>query len=304
MGESLLEVKTRIQTVESIRKITNAMKLIANSRYNQLKNLYDGNLAYMEEIKEAMELCLLYVDYSKTARPTCLVQNPGNKKLYIFVTSTLGLCGSYYNNLSKLASKVLTKNDDVIFIGEKGYRHYKDKVHRAYKRFIHLLDNFSYTKINLFRHQLDELYRQEGYSSINIIYTAYINSMTTKCVCKKILPLDGEKIVREKKEKLAQAMTDEYLNIVNGYLEATWSGEAIEFMKKGVSKANALKKLIDVLKLERNEVAVIGDSGNDVSMFKEFEHSFVMSHAPEEIKKFASTVVDNVYDLKNYIMKE
>ena len=56
MGESLLEVKTRIQTVESIRKITNAMKLIANSRYNQLKNLYDGNLAYMEEIKEAMEL--------------------------------------------------------------------------------------------------------------------------------------------------------------------------------------------------------------------------------------------------------
>ena len=83
MGESLLEVKTRIQTVESIRKITNAMKLIANSRYNQLKNLYDGNLAYMEEIKEAMELCLLYVDYSKTAQPTCLVQNPGNKKLYI-----------------------------------------------------------------------------------------------------------------------------------------------------------------------------------------------------------------------------
>lgn len=108
----------------------------------------------------------------------------------------------------------------------------------------------------------------------------------------------------EKKEKLAQSMTDEYVNIVDGYLEATWSGEAIEFMKKGVSKANALKKLIDVLKLERNEVAVIGDSGNDVSMFKEFEHSFVMSHAPEEIKKFASTVVDNVYDLKNYIMKE
>ena len=30
------------------------MKLIANSRYNQLKNLYDGNLAYMDEIKEAM----------------------------------------------------------------------------------------------------------------------------------------------------------------------------------------------------------------------------------------------------------
>ena len=266
MGESLLEVKTRIQTVESIRKITNAMKLIANSRYNQLKNLYDGNLAYMEEIKEAMELCLLYVDYSKTARPTCLVQNSGNKKLYIFVTSTLGLCGSYYNNLSKLASKVLTKNDDVIFIGEKGYRHYKDKVHRAYKRFIHLLDNFSYTKINLFRHQLDELYRQEGYSSINIIYTAYINSMTTKCVCKKILPLDGEKIVREKKEKLeplfegksskvADLIVPHYLDalLYRSFLESAISEQTNRknSMENATSSAD---KLLYELKLEYNKV--------------------------------------------------
>lgn len=266
MGESLLEVKTRIQTVESIRKITNAMKLIANSRYNQLKNLYDGNLAYMEEIKEAMELCLLYVDYSKTARPTCLVQNPGNKKLYIFVTSTLGLCGSYYNNLSKLASKVLTKNDDVIFIGEKGYRHYKDKVHRAYKRFIHLLDNFSYTKINLFRHQLDELYRLEGYSSINIIYTAYINSMTTKCVCKKILPLDGEKIVREKKEKLeplfegksskvADLIVPHYLDalLYRSFLESAISEQTNRknSMENATSSAD---KLLYELKLEYNKV--------------------------------------------------
>lgn len=266
MGESLLEVKTRIQTVESIRKITNAMKLIANSRYNQLKNLYDGNLAYMEEIKEAMELCLLYVDYSKTARPTCLVQNPGNKKLYIFVTSTLGLCGSYYNNLSKLASKVLTKNDDVIFIGEKGYRHYKDKVHRAYKRFIHLLDNFSYTKINLFRHQLDELYRQEGYSSINIIYTAYINSMNTKCVCKKILPLDGEKIVREKKEKLeplfegksskvADLIVPHYLDalLYRSFLESAISEQTNRknSMENATSSAD---KLLYELKLEYNKV--------------------------------------------------
>lgn len=266
MGESLLEVKNRIQTVESIRKITNAMKLIANSRYNQLKNLYDGNLAYMDEIKEAMELCLLYVDYSKAHRPTCLTQNPGNKKLFIFVTSTLGLCGSYYNNLSKLASKILTKDDDVIFIGEKGYRHYKDKVHRAYKRFIHLLDNFSYSKINLFRHQLDELYRQEGYSSINIIYTTYINSMTTKCVCKKILPLDGEKIVREKKEKLEPLFEGKSVKvadlIVPHYLDALLYRSFLESaISEQTNRKNSMEnattsadKLLYELKLEYNKV--------------------------------------------------
>lgn len=202
MAESLLEVKNRIQTVESIRKITNAMKLIANSRFNQLKTLYDGNKEYMDSIKEAMELCLLYVDYSKAKLPTCLTQNPGNKRLYIFITPTLGLCGSYYNNLAKMASRILTKNDDVIFIGEKGYRNFKDKVRRPYKRFLHLLDELTYTKINLFRHQIDELYRKENYASINLIYTEYINSMNTKCVCKKILPLNTEKLTKSKNEKL------------------------------------------------------------------------------------------------------
>lgn len=266
MAQSLLEVKNRIQTVQSIRKITNAMKLIANSRFNQLKSLYDGNQSYMDAIKEMMELCLLYVDYHKATRPTCLTQNPGNKKLYIFVTCTLGLCGSYFNNLNKFASKIITEKDDVIFIGEKGYRAYKHKVHRAYKRFIHLLDDFSYSSINLFRHKLDALYREEGYSSINIIYTTYINSMTTKCVCKKILPLDGEKIVREKKEKLEPLFEGKSINvadlIVPHYMDALLYRSFLESaISEQTNRKNSMEnatssadKLLYELQLEYNKV--------------------------------------------------
>ena len=266
MAQSLLEVKNRIRTVESIRKITNAMKLIANSRYNQLKSLYDGNLAYMKAIKDAMELCLLYVDYSKATLPTCLVQNLGKRKLYIFVTSTLGLCGSYYNNLAHLANEVITPDDDVIFIGERGYRHYKDKVHRAYKRFIHLLDNFSYSKINIFRHQMDELYREGNYSSISIIYTTYINSMSTKCVCKKILPLDGEKIKSERKEKLEPLFEGKSIKvadlIVPHYLDALLYRCFLESaISEQTNRKNSMEnattsadKLLYELKLDYNKV--------------------------------------------------
>lgn len=69
MSQSLLAIKNRIQTVESIRKITNAMKLISSSRYLKLKSIYDSNIEYLSLTKKQMELCLFYADYSKSKLP-------------------------------------------------------------------------------------------------------------------------------------------------------------------------------------------------------------------------------------------
>lgn len=81
----------------------------------------------------------------------------------------------------------------------------------------------------------------------------------------------------------------------------SWSGNAIEITDGRVSKAVSLVKLIEKLGYTRDEVAVVGDSGNDVSMFKEFPNSFCMQHAPSQVKKEARTIIKSFDDLKNYI---
>ena len=83
--------------------------------------------------------------------------------------------------------------------------------------------------------------------------------------------------------------------------EVMWSTESIEFMNKGINKARALEKLIQELGIDKEEVAVIGDSGNDVPLFESFPNSFVMSHAHEEVKKKANVVIDGFYCLEKYI---
>lgn len=83
--------------------------------------------------------------------------------------------------------------------------------------------------------------------------------------------------------------------------EFAWTKRAVEIMKPGVNKADSLKQLLDILNIKNDEVAVVGDSGNDVPLFKSFEHSFVMSHSPEEVKAEAKTVIDSVSDLEKYI---
>ena len=97
---------------------------------------------------------------------------------------------------------------------------------------------------------------------------------------------------------------DQLSHFIDAYgtkFEILWSSQSIEFMNKGVNKAKALQELIKETDLTPDEIAVIGDSGNDVPLFETFENSFVMSHSPEEVKKAAKTQIDGVYCLKDYI---
>lgn len=265
MAQSLLAVRKRINTVQSIRKITKAMKLIASSRYNKLKEIYDSNTAYISSLKYAMELCLQRVDFEKTAIPTCLTKNPGNKKLYIFITPTLGLCGSYYYNLDKLAKKYLTKDDDCIFIGEKGYKHYKNKVNLAIHDYVGLNENLTLNNVNYFRHELDKLYRDNLYSEIYIIYTKYLSSMSTEARIEQLLPLKEAKVNYEKPLKLpffdgqsakvADLIVPHYLDalIYRYFLESLISEQTCRknSMENATSSAD---KLIYNLKLEYNKI--------------------------------------------------
>ncbi len=87
--------------------------------------------------------------------------------------------------------------------------------------------------------------------------------------------------------------------------ECSWSGPVIEVTLKGCSKANALKDFIKLKGYSKEDVYVVGDSGNDISMFKDFyENSFCMEHSPSSIKKYARYTIHKFEDLSRYIYKK
>lgn len=93
-----------------------------------------------------------------------------------------------------------------------------------------------------------------------------------------------------------------YLRKYEPNYETNWSSISIEFNNKGVNKANGIKKYLEMHNYSKDDVYVIGDSGNDVCMFREFyENSFCMKHSNSSIKKYAKTIIENVYEIKNYI---
>lgn len=80
-----------------------------------------------------------------------------------------------------------------------------------------------------------------------------------------------------------------------GRFDVIFSGRNnVELMPIGISKGMALKEVMKRKGLKPEDVAVIGDSMNDVSMLKVSPHSFIMSHAEADIKPYARYEVESV----------
>ncbi len=71
------------------------------------------------------------------------------------------------------------------------------------------------------------------------------------------------------------------------------SGEYFfDFLSKGLSKGNALKQIMKMLGLAREEVVVFGDSYNDLSMFEVAGLNIAVKNAYPEVIKKADIVTD------------
>ncbi len=68
--------------------------------------------------------------------------------------------------------------------------------------------------------------------------------------------------------------------------------QVVRLLAKGTSKGSALAKLAEELGIARKDTAVVGDWLNDLSMFEYAGRSFAMPHAPAQLKRQASDLLD------------
>ncbi|RTE02235.1 Cof-type HAD-IIB family hydrolase [Paenibacillus whitsoniae] len=97
------------------------------------------------------------------------------------------------------------------------------------------------------------------------------------------------------KEQLQQELGD----LVDVYIA---DKDCLDIMPRTVSKGTSLLVLAKELGIQAEEIACVGDSFNDVSMFGITPHSFAMSSAHPDVKKQASHQVDSVSEVIHYVM--
>ncbi|AKF41159.1 F0F1 ATP synthase subunit gamma [Mycoplasmopsis canis UFG4] len=257
-------LKNRIQVISNTEKITNAMELVSTSKLRRLRNEFLNIQSYQNTLSNIFDDLMNNIEINKFH--SIFPKNNSKSKLFIVITSDLGLCGSYNHNLFKLLNETITKEDKIIIVGSKGVGLVKTSKlkEQVIKSISNIGDKLSYDiSSSLIKTALD-LYLDNKISEINLIYTEFINNLTQEAVSKKIFPFEIKKNKEAKKNNQVLEFEPDaetvLLNSVPLFLTSTlyslsFSSKISEMASRRNAMENATNnasELIKELKLEFN----------------------------------------------------
>lgn len=232
MPGGMQEIKRRIRSVESTKKITKAMELVATSKLRKTRNQLEQSKPYYTNV--ALMTAEILANCKGDNDSVYLIENNDVKKdVYIVIASSLGLCGGYNANVFKEIKNVIKPDDYVYSIGSKATS-YLTKNHQGItdSKYESLSTTFNFKDIINLVNELTRMYHEKEIRKIKIVYTEFVNNLTFKPRIVTLLPIDPDDfdhIEISKKATLFEPSSQEVLdNLIPMYLQAVIYGYVIE----------------------------------------------------------------------------
>ena len=217
---SLKEVKTRINSVKSTRKITSAMKMVASAKLHKAQGAIENMLPYQKNFNQIL------TNFLRAALPidSPYVQEREVKRVAIVVfSSNTSLCGAFNANVIKMMMQTIgefrTLGQDNILIFPVG-----KKVDEAAKRMGFkpqevsptLSDKPTYQEAAELAHRLMDLYVAGEVDRVEIIYH-HFKSMGVQILLRETyLPINLTNVVSEEDRENEEEVQEN--EIANDYI--------------------------------------------------------------------------------------
>lgn len=227
---SLKEVKTRINSVKSTRKITSAMKMVASAKLHKAQGAIENMLPYQKKLNKIL------TNFLSADLPieSPYVQEREVKRVAIVVfSSNTSLCGAFNANVIKMMMQTIgefrTLGQDNILIFPVG-----KKVDEAAKRMGFkpqevsptLSDKPTYQEAAELAHRLMDLYVAGEVDRVEIIYH-HFKSMGVQILLRETyLPINLTNVVSEEDRENEEEVQEN--EIANDYIIEPNAEELIE----------------------------------------------------------------------------
>lgn len=170
---NLIQTKERLNSTKSTQKVIKAMELVASSKIKKAKEKALNNKDYFEQVTGIMQSIYSFEDmYSYMNLDEC-----EDNTLIIGITSDMGLCGAYNNNVIKKVTQLIADNDNplVVMAGNKGVNKFNFEGISMYKAIgdISRIEDFSLAKD--LAEEIINLYRSKRVNKVLVVYTKFVN---------------------------------------------------------------------------------------------------------------------------------
>jgi F-type H+-transporting ATPase subunit gamma len=192
------EIRVKIKSVQSTRKITKAMEMVAASKMRKAQERMRAARPYGEKIRNvAAHISHANPEYR---HPFLVARDTVKRVGIIVITTDKGLCGAMNTNLLRA---VLTQYKewqaqgeeiDVCCIGNKGLGFMQRLGANIVSHAVQIGDRPQLDKlVGTIKVMLDG-YTTDRFDRLLIAYTRFVNTMKQEPVIEQLLPLSGERL--------------------------------------------------------------------------------------------------------------
>ncbi len=259
---NLIQTKERLNSTKSTQKVIKAMELVASSKIKKAKEKTEKNNQYFAQVNKIMQSVYKYEDMIAYLH---LDECEANT-LIIAITSDMGLCGAYNNNVIKKVNELHnTYTDaDIIMAGNKGINKLKYEGINVNIKINDISRIVDFDLANNLANEILDSFNKKLYNKVLIVYTKFKNPLVQEVDVIDLFTLDKletnskynyELIVDGDKKTIFDNLFMQYVHSVlyNAVLNSITSEYAARRNSMDAANNNSLE-IIDTLNLEMNRI--------------------------------------------------
>ena len=198
MGAQLRVVRRRIRSVQSTKKITRAMELIASSRIVKAQQRVEQSRPYAEQLTKAMED--LAANAASMQHDLLADRSEPRRVGVLALTSDRGLAGSYNSNVLKIGEQTIAEvrrrglEPVVYVIGKKGVGYFRFRgvpMRNSWQGFSEVP---TYEKAEEIGRALIQDFASTEIDELFAAYTDFRSAFTLRATRKRFLPIAPEEV--------------------------------------------------------------------------------------------------------------
>ena len=194
---SLKDLRNRISSVKSTKKITSAMKMVAAAKLKRAQDNAEKSRPYANKMKD---IVLSLISRSNTNNLKFSKTNNKKTVLLIVCSADRGLCGGFNGSIIKHTKNLTNtlksdgKNFKFLFVGKKAYQ----SLRRLYEDLtVDLVSDFVNPRIEFevassIRDKVLKLFFDDEISECHLIYTKFKSAISQSVEYKKLLPVERD----------------------------------------------------------------------------------------------------------------
>ena len=206
---SLKDLRNRISSVKSTKKITSAMKMVAAAKLKRAQDNAEKSRPYAEKMKQVVSSLTNKINQSNFKFGKKITSNSNKTVLLLVCSADRGLCGGFNGSIIKFTKKLINKLSNngytvkFIFIGKKAYQALK-RLHS--QSTLENISDFANPSIKFeiassVRDQVLELFDSGEILECHLIYTKFKSAISQSVEAQKLLPVESESDIDNEENK-------------------------------------------------------------------------------------------------------